>query len=223
MKNSRKNEILTRLKNGIYDNNPILVQLLGLCPALAVTTSVQNALGMGIATTAVLVCSNVLISLLRRYIPNQVRIASFIVIISGFVTAVELLMKAFFYDLYNALGLFIPLIVVNCIILARAEAFASKNKVLPSALDGISMGLGFTIALLILGTVREILGAGTFLGFNIFGGIYPPAVIFILPPGAFLTLGFVIAFVRKIRNDKEDARKLERLSKTEDAEKEERL
>ena len=207
-----KNGFLTQLRNGILDNNPTLVQLLGMCPTLAVTTSVKNAIGMGLAATAVLICSNVFISALRKFIPSQVRSAAFIVIISGFVTAVELLMKAFFYELYGALGLFIPLIVVNCIILARAEAFASKNKVLPSAIDGLSMGLGFTFALIIIATIREILGAGTFLGFPILGSHYNPAILFILPPGAFLTLGFVIAAVQKIRNTKEDKARLARLS-----------
>ncbi len=208
----KNSSIAYHLKNGIIDNNPTLVQLLGMCPTLATTTSVSNAIGMGLAATAVLICSNVFISLLRRFIPGEVRIAAFVVIISGFVTAVELLMKAFFFELYGSLGLFIPLIVVNCIILARAEAFASKNKVLPSMLDGLSMGLGFTFALVIIAAIREILGAGTFLGFDIFGGHYPPAVIFILPPGAFLTLGFVIAGVQKIRNTKADKEKLARLA-----------
>ena len=214
---SEKNNIgfLAQLKSGIIDNNPTLVQLLGMCPTLAVTTSVSNAIGMGLAATAVLICSNIFISLLRRFIPSQVRIAAFVVIISGFVTAVELLIKAFFFDLYGSLGLFIPLIVVNCIILARAEAFASKNKVLPSAIDGIAMGLGFTFALIIIATVREILGAGTFLGFPILGSAYKPAILFILPPGAFLTLGFVIAAVQTIRNTKEDKERLDRLSKIE--------
>ncbi len=205
-----------QLKNGIIDNNPTLVQLLGMCPTLAVTTSVSNAIGMGLAATAVLICSNVFISLLRKFIPSQVRIAAFIVVISGFVTAVELLIKAFFFDLYGALGLFIPLIVVNCIILARAEAFASKNKVLPSAIDGLAMGLGFTVALIIIATIREIIGAGTFLGFPVLGSAYKPAILFILPSGAFLTLGFVIAAVQKFRNSKSDKERLARLSNIED-------
>lgn len=193
-----------QFKNGIIDNNPTLIQLLGMCPTLATTTSVSNAVGMGLAATAVLICSNVLISLLRKFIPKQVRIAAFIVIISGFVTAVELLMKAYFYDLYGSLGLFIPLIVVNCIILARAEAFASKNPVLPSAVDGLSMGLGFTLALILIATVREILGNGSFFGFDLFGEGYSPAIIFILPAGAFLTLGFIVAGVQKLKNKAED-------------------
>jgi len=193
-------DFIEQMKNGTITNNPIFVQLLGMCPTLAVTTSVKNAVGMGVAATAVLICSNVFISLVRKFIPKQVRIASFIVIISGFVTAVELMMKAYFYDLYASLGIFIPLIVVNCIILARAEAFASRNKVLPSAIDGLSMGLGFTFALIVVGSVREIIGNGTFLGYELFGSSYQPAIIFVLPAGAFLTLGFVIAVVQKIKN-----------------------
>lgn len=212
MKNTKQNKFVAALKNGIIDNNPTLVQLLGMCPTLAVTTSVKNAIGMGLAATVVLIFSNMFISLLRKFIPSQVRIAAYIVIISGFVTAVELLIKAYFYDLYGALGLFIPLIVVNCIILARAEAFASKNKVLPSALDGLSMGLGFTVSLTVVATIREIIGAGTFFGFPVLGSHYNPAVLFILPPGAFLTLGFVIAAVQKVRNTKEDRERLAKLA-----------
>lgn len=191
-------QFFKQMKNGILDQNPVLVQLLGMCPTLATTTSVSNAIGMGLAATAVLICSNVMISLLRKLIPSQVRIAAYIVIISGFVTAVELLMQAYFYSLYQSLGLFIPLIVVNCIILARAEAFASKNSVLPSAVDGLSMGLGFTFALILVAAVRELLGTGTLLGLR----ILPESMsmtIFILPCGAFLTLGFIIAAVQKLR------------------------
>ena len=191
---------LKQLKEGILDNNPTLVQLLGMCPTLATTTSVENAIGMGLAATVVLIFSNLFVSLLRRFIPKEARIAAFIVIISGFVTMVELLMKAFLYSLYQSLGIFIPLIVVNCIILARAEAFASKNKPLPSVIDGLAMGLGFTFALLLVATVREIVGNGTFLGVNLFGGAYEPALLFVMPAGAFLTLGFVIAAVQKLRH-----------------------
>lgn len=201
-------QILRQLKEGILDNNPTLVQLLGLCPTLAVTTSVNNAFGMGMAATAVLICSNLFISLLRKFIPKQVRIAVYIVIISGFVTAVELLMKAYLPELDRALGLFIPLIVVNCIILARAEAFASKNGPLASAMDGLSMGLGFTFALMLIASVREILGAGSFWGIPLFGESFRPALIFIMPPGAFLTLGFILAGVQKIRNTLADRRRL---------------
>ncbi len=201
------NKYIKQLKEGILDQNPTLVQLLGMCPTLATTTSLENAFGMGMAATAVLICSNIFISLLRKFIPKQVRIAAFIVIVSGFVTAVELLMRAYLFSLYQALGLFIPLIVVNCIILARAEAFASKNPVLPSAMDGLAMGLGFTFALCILGSIRELLGTGSLLGYRILPAAYPDMVIFILPAGAFMTLGCVIAAVQKIRNAAEDRAK----------------
>ena len=213
----KKNGFLTSLKNGLFDNNPTLVQLLGMCPTLAVTTSLKNAVGMGAAATAVLVCSNAIISLCRKFIPRQVRIAAYIVIISGFVTAVELIMKAYFFGLYGALGLFIPLIVVNCIILARAEAFASKNPVLPSVLDGFSMGLGFSLALCLIAFFRELLGAGTLFGFEVLGSWYNPAIIFILPSGAFLTLGFIIAGVQKIRNVKANKAKLARKEREEES------
>ena len=199
---------LKQLKEGILDNNPVLVQLLGMCPTLATTTELKNAIGMGLAATAVLICSNLFISLLRKFIPQQVRIAAYIVIISGFVTAVELLMQAYFFSLYQALGLFIPLIVVNCIILARAEAFASKNKPLPSIVDGVAMGLGFTFALCVLAFVRELLGAGKILGMPVPGNSENPMVIFILPAGAFMTLGFIIAVVQKIRNHVADKARL---------------
>ncbi|MCQ2433520.1 MAG: electron transport complex subunit E, partial [Clostridia bacterium] len=193
------NKYLKQLKEGIVDQNPTFVQFLGMCPTLAVTTSAVNAVGMGLAATAVLIFSNMFISLLRKFIPKEVRIASYIVIISGFVTAVELLLHAFVQPLYDSLGLYIPLIVVNCIILARAEAFASKNPVLPSAVDGLAMGLGFTCSLTLIGSVREILGAGTWFGLPILGSAYQPAVIFILPAGAFLTLGMLAALVNRIR------------------------
>ncbi len=208
---------LSQLKSGLLDNNPTLVQLLGMCPTLATTTSVTNAVGMGLAATAVLVCSNLFISLLRKFIPKQVRIAAYIVIISGFVTSVELLMKAFLPALDRALGLFIPLIVVNCIILARAEAFASKNGPLASMVDGFAMGLGFTFALILIATVRELLGAGCFCGIPLFGEGFKPAIIFILPPGAFLTLGCIIAAVQKITNTREDKRKLRETDPGEEA------
>ncbi len=194
------NKYLKQIKEGIIDQNPTFVQFLGMCPTLATTTSVSNAVGMGLAATAVLICSNVIISLLRKFIPKEIRIASYIVIISGFVTAVELLMKAYVQSLYDSLGLYIPLIVVNCIILARAEAYASKNPVLPSAIDGLAMGLGFTVSLVVIGSVREILGAGTWLGLPIMGDWFTPAIIFILPAGAFLTLGCLAALVNAIRS-----------------------
>ena len=184
--------------DGFLTNNPTFVQLLGMCPTLATTTSLINGVGMGLAATAVLICSNLLISLLRKFIPSQVRIAAYIIIISGFVTAVELFMKAYVFSLYQSLGLFIPLIVVNCIIFARAEAFASKNPPHLSVIDGLATGLGFTCALAIIGFIREFLGSGTVLGYDITFGIYEPAMFFILPSGAFITLGFIIAGVRKL-------------------------
>lgn len=189
------------LKNGVIDNNPTFVQLLGMCPTLATSTSLLNALGMGAAATFVLICSNLVISILRRLIPQKVRIAAYIVIIAGFVTMIDLLMQAFVPALSNSLGLFIPLIVVNCIILARAESFASKNKPLPSALDGLTMGIGFTIALSCVAAVREILGSGTLLGFELFGGV-APLTIFALPAGGFLVLGFFIALVQYLKGRK---------------------
>lgn len=191
------------LKNGIIVNNPCLVQLLGMCPTLATSTSMSNAIGMGLSATAVLICSNVVISMLRKFIPNKIRIASYIVIIAGFVTVVDMLIQAYLPSLSASLGLFIPLIVVNCIILARAESFASKNKPLPSALDGLSMGLGFTVALCALATVREILGSGSFFGFELFGGAAPISV-FALPAGGFLALGFLIAGVQYFRARSEE-------------------
>lgn len=196
---TEKPTVKEQFRSGIITNNPTFVQLLGTCPALATTTSAQNAIGMGISVTLILIFSNLFISLLRKLIPNQIRIASYIVIISGFVTMLEMAIKAFLPSLSNSLGLFIPLIVVNCIILARAEAFASKNKPIPSVIDGLTMGLGFTVALVILGSVREIIGNGTIFGLSLFGSWYEPAVLFILPPGAFLTLGFIIALVQKLR------------------------
>ncbi len=196
MKNSAmKNGNLAIVKNGLIDNNPVLVQLIGMCPTLATSTSVVNALGMGLSATAVLIGSNAVISLIKKFIPSKIRIASYVVVIAGFVTLVEMLLKAYFPDISKTLGLFIPLIVVNCIILARAEAYASKNKVLPSVLDGLGMGLGFTLALTILGAIRELLGAGTLLGFSVFGQSYTPVLIMLMPPGAFLTLGIVLGLI----------------------------
>lgn len=193
------------LTKGILKENPIFVQFLGMCATLAVSTSVINGIGMGLSTTVVLVASNIIISLIRNYIPNKVRIAAYIIVIAGCVTAVEMALKAFVPEISKSLGIFIPLIVVNCIILGRAEAFASKNGVLKSSLDGIGMGLGFTLALCILGTIREILGNGTFLGIQVFGDGFQPATIFILPPGAFIVLGCVLAVINII-----SARKKER-------------
>ena len=179
--------------NGLIKENPTFVQLLGMCPTLAVTTSAINGVGMGLATTAVLTCSNIAISMIRKFIPDKIRIPAFIVVIASFVTIVGMLMEGYVPALFKALGLFIPLIVVNCIILARAEAFAFKNSVLDSALDGIGMGIGFTVAHMILGSVRELLGAGSVFGFSVLGAAYKPAIIMILPPGAFLALGLLLA------------------------------
>ena len=186
-----------QFQEGLLYKNPVLVQLLGMCSTLAITTSLFNGIGMGLAVTAILICSNVLISALRSFIPSQIRIAAYITIIAGFVTMVDLLLKAFIPSLSASLGLFIPLIVVNCIILGRAEAFASKNSVVPSAIDGLFMGLGFTLTLVILSVIRELLGAGTILGgaITVFSS---PATIMILPAGGFLTLGCVIAVMQKI-------------------------
>ncbi|MBE6560673.1 MAG: electron transport complex subunit E [Ruminococcaceae bacterium] len=195
------------MRDGIVTNNPVFVQFLGMCSVLAVTTSVTNAIGMGLSVTAVLICSNLFISLLRNAIPKQVRIASYIIVISGFVTAVELIIKAFLPDLDKSLGLFIPLIVVNCIILARAEAFASKNKPLPSVIDGLASGIGYTVSVVVLAFVRELLGTGIVFaaadgtgGLRILGDWYSPATIFIMPAGAFLTLGFLCAAFNKARS-----------------------
>ena len=185
-------------KNGIIDDNPTFVQVIGMCPTLAVTSSAINGIGMGLSTAIVLACSNLAISLLSKVIPDKIRIPSFIVVIATFVTIVQMVLKAYVPALDNALGLYIPLIVVNCIILARAESFASKNGPLASAVDGIGMGLGFTLALTVLGAVRELLGAGSIFGLSIFGASYQPALLFILPPGAFLTLGFLMALFNKV-------------------------
>jgi len=184
--------------NGIWRENAVFKLLLGLCPALAVTTSAENGLGMGLATTFVLLCSNMVVSLLRNVIPGKVRIPSFIVIIASFVTVVQLTMEAFLYDLHKALGIFIPLIVVNCLILGRAEAFASRNPLRRSIVDGLSMGVGFTLALFVLGAVREVLGAGSLFGVSLFGSGYQPVLLMILPPGAFISLGFLLAGMNRI-------------------------
>ncbi len=192
---------IKNLTRGIIKENPIFVLLLGMCPTLGVTTSGTNGLGMGLATMFVLVLSNCFISLLKNVIPDKVRIPAFIVIIASFVTIVQLLMEAYVPFLYEQLGLYIPLIVVNCIILGRAEAFASKNGLVDSLFDGVGMGLGFTLALTLLGLIRELLGAGTVFGFNLFSiiGVQEPKMmlVFILPPGAFLVLAYLIAVIRK--------------------------
>lgn len=193
---------LKEFTKGILKENPNLVMLLGMCPTLAVTTMAENGLGMGLATTFVLVCSNLVISLLKKVIPSQVRLPSFIVIISGFVTLVGMLLQKFIPSLYDALGLFLSLITVNCIILGRAEMFACKNKVLPSVLDGLGMGVGFTLSLLTVGSVREILGSGTWFGIKIMPDFIQPMTFFILPAGGFFSLGIIIAVVGKISKKK---------------------
>ena len=192
-----------RLKTGIITENPVFVQVLAMCPTLAVTSSVENAVGMGLAATVVLIGSNAVISLLRKLIPDKIRIPSFIVIIASFVTLIQFLVQAYLPDLYTSLGLFIPLIVVNCVILGRAEAYASKNNVLSSIFDAIGMGLGFTVALVILAAVKEILGAGTLYGFKILPASYEPMGIMLLAPGAFVTLGIILAIMNQVKANKE--------------------
>ena len=205
--------IKKQFEEGLLTKNPVLVQLLGMCSTLAITTSLFNGLGMGVSVTIILICSNVLISALRKVIPSEIRIAAYVVIIAGFVTIVDLMLQAFLPDLAANLGVFIPLIVVNCIILGRAEAFASKNGVIASALDGLFQGIGYTMALVIMCVIRELLGSGTFGGGILNGGegirIIPegyPAMQMVLPVGGFLTLGCVIAgyqwLTRKMRNRK---------------------
>lgn len=188
----------TILKNGILTENPTFVQLLGMCPTLAVTTTLKNGLGMGLSATVVLIMSNILVSLLRKIIPDKVRIAAYIVIIATFVTIVQMVLQAYVDSLYASLGIFIPLIVVNCIILARAESFASKNSVVSSALDGLGMGIGFTAALCVISIVREFFGQGTIWGIKLYGGVIKPAAIIGMPPGGFIVLGILIATINFI-------------------------
>lgn len=199
-----KNKTLSCFTNGIIKENPVLRLVLGTCPTLAVTTSLVDGLGMGVAATIVLVCSNTVISLLRKVIPNKVRIPAFITIIATFVTVVQMLVKAFAPSVDKSLGIYLPLIVVNCIILARAEMFACKNSVLPSVLDGLGMGVGFTATLAIMGLVREIIGTGAItisetLSFNVTGALgIEPMLIFIMPPGGFFIFGILIALSNKL-------------------------
>ena len=190
---------LERLLNGLIKENPTFVLMLGMCPTLAVTTSAINGIGMGLTTTVVLIMSNILISLLRKIIPDGVRIPAFIVVIASFVTIVELLLEAYIPSLYDSLGLYIPLIVVNCIILGRAEAYASKNDVLTSAFDGLGMGLGFTLGLTCIGIVRELIGSGKIFNFQVMPDAYEPLTIFILAPGAFLVLAFLVALMNFLK------------------------
>ena len=191
---------LKTFTKGLLKENPILVLLLGCCPTLATTTSAINGMSMGLATTFVLIMSNMVISLLKNFIPDKVRIPCFIVVIASFVTIVQLVMQAYVPDIYETLGLFIPLIVVNCIVLGRAEAFASKNPVWPSMLDGAGMGLGFTMALTVLGCIRELLGSGSVFGLHILPET-ANILVFILPPGAFICLGFLIAIVNQFKKE----------------------
>lgn len=196
-----------RLYNGIIKENPTFVLMLGMCPTLAVTTSALNGLGMGVATMAVLIMSNMIISLLRKVIPNGVRVPVYIIIIASFVTIVEMLMHAFLTPLYSSLGIFIPLIVVNCIIFGRAESYASKNNVLLSIFDGVGIGIGFTIGLTTIGIIREILGNGTVFGLRVLPESYEPISIFILAPGAFLVLSLLCALMNKLGVSKKEKKK----------------
>ena len=192
-------EIKARLVNGLFKENPTFVLMLGMCPTLAVTTSAMNGLGMGLTTMVVLALSNMIISLLRNIIPDKVRIPAFIVIIASFVTMMELLLEGFLPSLYEALGIYIPLIVVNCIILGRAEAYASKNPVLPSLFDGIGMGLGFSFALTCIGAVRELIGSGMVFGYPVMPSSYVPCSIFVMAPGAFFVLAALTAVQNKVK------------------------
>lgn len=188
-----------RLKTGIIKENPTFVQVLGMCPTLAVTTSAINAIGMGLSTTAVLICSNFAISLIRQIVPSKIRIPAYIVVIASFVTVIEFLLKAYLPSLYSSLGLFIPLIVVNCIILGRAEAYASKNPPIAAMFDGLGMGLGFTCSLTVIGCIREVLGVGTLFNYQVMPSTYTPATIMILAPGAFFTLGILMALLNTLK------------------------
>jgi len=191
------NKGMERIYNGVIKENPIFVMMLGMCPTMAVTTVAFNGLGMGLATTIVLIMSNMLISMLRKVIPDKVRMPAYIVIVASFVTVVEMLLEAYFYEsLYKSLGIYIPLIVVNCIILGRAESYASKNGVISSVFDGIGMGLGFTVGLIVIGMFREVIGSGEIFGFRVLANFYEPISIFVLAPGAF----FVIAILTAIQN-----------------------
>ncbi|MDT8318092.1 MAG: electron transport complex subunit E [bacterium] len=190
------------IKKGVWTENPVFKQLLGMCPLLAVTTSAENGFAMGMASMFVLICANIVVSLVKDFIPSKVRIPCYIVVIASFVTITDLVMAAYFFELHKSLGLFIPLIVVNCMILGRSEGFASKNSLARSFVDGIAVGIGFTLALVILGGVRELLGSGSIFNINVFGDSYMPLIVMILPPGAFIALGFIIAFFNKLESSK---------------------
>ena len=195
------NKCTERLMNGLVKENPTFVLMLGMCPTLAVTTSAINGIGMGLSTTAVLIMSNMMISMLRKIIPDSVRMPAFIVIVASFVTIVDFLMEGFVPSLYDSLGLYIPLSVVNCIILGRAESYASKNPVIPSIFDGIGMGLGFTVGLTSIGIVRELIGSGKIFNMQILPDSYEPFTIFILAPGAFFVLACLVALQNKVKNN----------------------
>lgn len=199
---AEKKSNLAILTNGIIRENPVLVLVLGTCPTLAVTTMAVNGIGMGIAATIVLICSNIVISLLKKVIPDSVRIPCYIVIVAAFVTMVQFIVKAFAPDLDKALGVFLPLIVVNCIILGRAEMFANKNTVLASALDGVGMGIGFTLALFCMGSIRELIGNGTWMGIPVTANLWDPVIVFLLAPGGFLVFGALIALVNHVTKGK---------------------
>ena len=197
----KKRSLWSEFTKGIIKENPVLRLVLGCCATLAVSTSASNAIGMGLATTFVLVCSNAAISLLRKVIPDKVRIPAFITVIAGFVSVVQMFIQAYSPALDEALGIYLPLIVVNCIILGRAEMFASKNKVLPSIVDGLGMGIGFTTTLLVMGMIREFLGSGSLFGIPITAGVVDPIIIFILPPGGFFVFGILVAVANRLAGE----------------------
>lgn len=205
------NKMTERLYNGLIKENPTFVLMLGMCPTLAVTTSAINGVGMGLTTLVILAMSNLIISALRKVIPNGVRVPAFIVIVASFVTIVQFLLEAYIPSLYDSLGIYIPLIVVNCIILGRAESYASKFPVLPSLFDGIGMGLGFTVGLTCIGAVRELIGAGQLFGFQIMPASYEPVTIFILAPGAFLVLAMLTAIQNKVKINAEKKGKVTKI------------
>lgn len=206
--------ILKKIFDGIWTNNPVLILLLGFCPTLAVSTTLNNAVGMAFAATFVLVSSNIVISIIRNFVPSKMRIPVFIIVIATFVTMVDLVMYGYTPKLHKSLGVFIPLIVVNCIVFGRAEAYASKNKVFDSFLDGLGMGIGFLLIISILAAIREIIGNGTLWGINLFGDSYTPAIVAILPPGAFLTIGLMLGGMNFINiKNKERAKIKQKLEK----------
>jgi electron transport complex protein RnfE len=195
-------ELVNRLKTGIITENPVFIQVLAMCPTLAVTSSVKNAAGMALAATVVLIGSNAVISLIRKLVPDKIRIPAYIVVIATFVTLIQFLLQAYIPDLYKSLGIFLPLIVVNCVILGRAEAYASKNKVIPSIFDAIGMGLGFGLAIVVLATFREVIGNGTFYGLQLLPKSYVPAMVMTSAPGAFITLGILLASLNQYKLSK---------------------